>query len=460
MSLLRTLILSSTFAALGACSTLHSNYERPNAGMASTWRYAPQGQNTTAAETDGAWWSVFSDATLNRFVETVLASNNDLAAAALNARQARLQAELNAAQLGPRVSAGISASQSSTGNSATSYNANASLSYELDLWGALAAARNASDWEARASVYDRDAVELALAGSSVTLYWQLALINLQIEAGEQSLTYAEQTQRLVRAQYDASAVSGLEVAEAEQTVQSQRSSLTQLTQTRVETRNAIALLLDGAPWPEANEPRVLPLAIPTIDAGLPSDVLARRPDLRAAEARLRATLASGDASRLSYYPSISLTTSGGASSTSLTSLLRDPVGTLAANLALPFLQANDMALNSRITEAQFEATALNFRQTLQTALVEVENALSARSTLAAQGGQLSASLRAAETAEQLYETRYRAGAVSLRDWLDAQERRRQATLTLQANRASQLANQVALSLALGGSTSAAAGNPT
>lgn len=223
----------------------------------------------------------------------------------------------------------------------------------------------------------------------------------------------------MRAQYAAGAVSRLELEDAEQALQSQRAAHARLLQSRVETRLAIGLLRDGRTWPDADEPQALPTSLPAVEPGLPAQLLARRSDLRAAEMRLRGMLASHDANRLSFYPSISLTGSHGGSSESLARVLSDPTSALAAALTLPFLQANEMLLSTQISAAQYEEARLVFRQTLWRALSEVENALSARTQLAAQGVELEASLAAAATAERLYEARYRAGAASLRDWLDA-----------------------------------------
>lgn len=450
---LRLLACLSAAIATCACTALRSDYQPPDVHVASAWQYGDAAPAATAG-TAGGWWQAYQDADLDRFVDSVLERNNDLAAAVATARQAHLQAELNAAQFGPRVSADLGASDTTQSGSDRTYSAGASLSYELDLWGANKASRDASYWEAEASEEDRGAIKLSLTGSAVTLYWQLAYLNVQVASAAESVTYSERVSELVQQQYRAGAVSSLEVSEAEQSLRSQRSELIRLQQSRIETRHAIALLRDGEVWPEADEPQALPVALPAVDEAIPATVLGRRPDLRAAESRLRSTLASGDVTRLSYYPGLALTASGGATSTALSDLLKNPVGTLTAMLTLPFLQANDMVLNRRITEAQYEAAALDFRQTLQTALYEVEDALSARTQLAAQSDELEAALRAAQTAERLYEARYRAGAATLRDWLDAQERRRQATLTLQANQVNQLSNHAMLNLALGGSAAA------
>lgn len=312
------------------------------------------------------------------------------------------------------------------------------------------ALRDAATLEARATEEDRRALELSIIGSAATLYWQIGLMNVRIASSNASLAFAERTRELVRAQYNAGAVSRLEMEDAEQAVQSQRAARTRLIQSRVEARLAIGLLRDGRPWPEADEPQSLPRRTPAIEAGAPAALLARRPDQRAGELRLRSMLASNDASRLSFYPSISLTGSNGGSSESLARVLADPVSALAVALSLPFIQVNQMRLSNRISEAQYEQARLSFRQTLRRALAEVESALSARTQLAAQGEELEASLTAAVTAERLYEARYRAGGATLRAWLDAQERRRQADLAVEQNRYDQLANAVSLYMALGG----------
>ena len=156
-------------------------------------------------------------------------------------------------------------------------------------------------------------------------------------------------------------------------------------QQRVEARNALAILFNAAPGDTTLaavlpvEPQQLPrTTVPDVAAGLPAELLARRPDLRAAELRLRETLAQGDASRASYYPTLSLTGALGTSSASLLNLVKNPVLSLGAGLSLPFLRFNEMQLNTDLVKAQYAEAATTYRQTLYTALSEVENALSAR----------------------------------------------------------------------------------
>ncbi|WP_052152788.1 TolC family protein [Desulfocurvibacter africanus] len=134
----------------------------------------------------------------------------------------------------------------------------------------------------------------------------------------------------------------------------------------------------------------------------------------------------------------------------MSEVLRNPIAALATQLALPFLQWNEMRLSVKSSQAEYEEAVVNFRQTLYQALSEVENALSARRMLAEQGANLERALAAARQVERMYEVRYRAGYVSLKVWLDAQETRRASEVALAENLLNRLANHVTLYQALGG----------
>ena len=171
---------------------------------------------------------------------------------------------------------------------------------------------------------------------------------------------------------------------------------------------------------------------------------------RAAELRLRETLASNDGAAAAYYPTLSLTGTLGSSSNALSQLLSNPVGTLGAGLTLPFLRVREMHLSKAKNQAAYESAVIGYRQTLYNALADVQNALSNREALARQGEWLAGSLAAARQVEAMTEVRYRHGAVALKDWLDAQETRRTAEVALAENQLARLQNQVTLYQALGG----------
>lgn len=456
----QSLTLLALALLLAGCAGTRTAYQAPDATVPAAWERPASA--SPAAQVPDQWWRQFNDPALTQVVEAALARNNDLAAAALRVRQAQLQAGIAATALAPTVAGRLSSSASRRlegGDNATARSSGASLSasYEVDLWGRVASTRDAAEWTARATAEDREAAAQALGGTAAGLYWQLAHLNQRMASSSDSLAYALRTQQLVRAQYDAGSVSALELREAEQTVASQRATLAQLEQQRVETRNAIAVLMNAPPGAATlsevlpTEPQRLPdAALPAVAAGAPSELLARRPDLRAAEARLRNVLASGDATHASYYPALSLTGELGTSSTSLLRLLSNPVATLGAGLTLPFLRAQEMKLAGQLATAQYEEAVTNFRQALYTAFADVENALSARTQLLRQGEQLVLQLAAAGEAERLYEVRYRAGSTGLRTWLDAQERRRAAQLAVLENRLAQLNTLATVYRVLGG----------
>jgi len=446
---------------LGGCGgLLRSDYEPPATSVPAAWSHAPASDVQAGPLADGgAWWRNFNDPVLTGLVESALARNNDLAAAAIRVRRAQYQAGLSEDQLFPQLggSANLSRSRTLSGERYTTRNNTAELtvSYEVDLWGKLSRQRDAAQWEALATEQDRQSAALSLVGTTATLYWQTAFINQRTASSEESIAYARRTQDLVRAQYAAGGASALEMAEAEQTVASQQAAHALLVQARVEYANALAILFDGPPERTMADPARLPqYPLPEARAGVPAELLGRRPDLRAAELRLREALATVDATRASFYPPLTLTGALGSASPTLADILQNPVGSLGAGLTLPFLQWNQMQLNIKISRADYEERVVNFRQSLYQAMADVENALSNRTQLALQAEQLDASLRAARQAESLYEVRYRAGAVSLKDWLDAQEKRRTAEIARDENMLNRLVNQVTVYQALGGDDAA------
>ncbi len=465
---MKVLTVAMMLAVLAGCSSFPQATSEPQGGGAkvpANWQYAtattwPQGGVTL----DEAWWKRFNTPELDALIDRVLASNTSLATAAIRVRQAQLRADLaNSARL-PSVSANanVRASRSiDNDNTGTLRSSSSSLSasWELDLWGRLAAQRDAAAWEATASEEDRRGVALSLVGTTARLYWQLAYLDERVASTQSSLEYARKTLSLVQSLHNAGSISGLEEAQAEQAVRAQEGALSQLTQTRMETRESLALLLDG-PTQTAQVPAhpAWPLGTwPTVAPDLPAAVLARRPDVQAAESRLHAAFASAEATRTAYYPPITLTAGVSGGGTSLGSVLSNPVGTLGAALVLPFLQWRDMQRNVAISQAEADAAVLGFRQTLYTALSDVDQALSARDQLNIQALAQNGRLVQAQKVERLTELRYRSGAEPLKSWLDAQEARRQAELAAADVRFNQLSNWVSLVQALGGGVSAAAG---
>ena len=450
------LILGSSL--VGCAAVVKTPYQAPAVDIPNQFAYSKvnQQQIHTALNAD-QWWSLFGDAQLNSLVEQVIAKNADLAVAGINLQTARLKAGLARDQQGPRVNSGVSTGHSfdlnSGDDSAKGLSLSAGVSYEIDLFGKLARQTEAAKWESLATEQDLQATGQTLIATTANLYWQLGYLNERYSVAQQSLATTQKLYELVRTQYRAGAVSGLDLTQAEQSVQSQKASLSQIEQQLVETRTALAVLLQ-IPVQQLNiqEPKKLPrISLPYIATGLPADILSRRPDLRAAELRLREALASKDATKASYYPSISLTGNLGSSSTSLTNLLKNPALTLGASLSLPFLQYNDMKKDLKISELDYEKAIIQYRQTLYQAFADTENALSNRIELDKQVALQQKNLELAEKTERLTDVRYRNGAIALKNLLDAQETTRNARLSLVQVKQNQYNAYVTLMQALGGS---------
>ncbi|MDD0844170.1 efflux transporter outer membrane subunit [Pseudomonas sp. Gutcm_11s] len=455
-----TPLLLALAITLGGCGSLiETPYQQPAVQVPADWQQQAERQAGSQAD----WWKAFGDAQLDSLVEQALAKNNDLGSALLNIRRARLQAGLAREAQWPQPSAGFDAGRSRDlgggGSTSHSYALSGSVGWEADLWNRLGSATEAAELEALATEQDYAATRLSLIGTVATLYWQIAYLNERLAAANASIDYARQTLALVQVQYNAGQASSLELAEAQQSLESQLAAEVDLRQQRVEQRNALAVLFDGVAPVEMEEPQsLLHSTLPAVDAGLPAALLGQRPDLRAAELRLRSNLKSVDATRASYYPDLSLTGTLGYSSTALGELLKNPVGALGAGLTLPFLQYRQMQLDIDVSKTDYELAVTSFRQTLYEALADVENNLAGRRHYAEQEGMRSRALDAAQEAERIYRIRYQSGAETLQSWLTAQETRRSAEITLSENHLNQLLNYINLSQALGGS-SPTAGTP-
>lgn len=451
-----TLMLSGTL--VGCAAVVKTPYQQPSVNIPVSFQNNKAlNQQVHADVYADQWWTLFGDMQLNQLVNQVLSTNTDLAVAGINLQQARLQAGLAANQQGPRVSSSVSTGHNidlnSGDNSSRGLSLNGGVSYEVDLFGKLARQTEVSQWEALATEQDLQSTAQSLIATTANLYWQLGYLNERYQIAQQNLASTQKTYELVRSQYRAGAVSGLDLTAAEQSVQSQRASLSQIEQLRVESRTALAVLMQmPVQQLSIQEPsRLSQIALPFISAGLPADLLSRRPDLQASELRLRKALATKDATKASYYPSISLTGNLGSSSTSLSHLLQNPALTLGASLSLPFLQYNDMKKDLAISDLDYEKSIVQYRQTLYQAFADVENALSARSELNKQVALQERNVQLAEKTERLTEVRYRNGAIALKNVLDAQETTRNARLSLVQTKQSQYNAYVTLMQALGGS---------
>lgn len=437
---------------LSGCSALtRSEFHAPEVQVPSAWQTQTVGQNVRL----DPWWHAFHDAQLNHYIDEVLAHNSDLALATLTLQRARLELGLSEQDFYPQFSSSTSASTRKPldgGDRTSSYQTGLSASYTVDLWGKVSAEVDAAKWRAMATQEDRESTAQSLVATTASLYWQIGYLQQRVALGEANLRDAEHTLTLLQQQYDLGAVSQLDVLEGQRSVASLQAQQSRFNQQLLEANNAFAILFDRPPQQANLAVPTLPEAsdLPDIAAGVPADLLIRRPDIKAALYQLKAALANQDAADLAYLPTLSLTGSVGSASQALHDLLSNPIGTLGAGLTLPFLQWNQMQINQDIAALDYQSAVIRYRQTLYAAFQDVDNALSARDSYQVQAQSLQTQYDAARQAETLYEARYRYGAVSIMEWLNAQDNSRNAQAALLENRYNQLVAQVAVYQALGG----------
>ncbi|HVL59164.1 MAG TPA: efflux transporter outer membrane subunit [Burkholderiaceae bacterium] len=442
--------------ATGGCATL-SPTAVPAVPMPAQW-HAPAAADAPAIE--AGWWASYGSPDLVALVAAAIEGNPDLAIAIERVRQAEAQAAIAGASLFPVVSGGLSVSRRDGGSGAPASQAAAvtfNASYEVDVWGRIAASIHAAEAAARASGYDRHGVELMLVAGVASAYFQLQSIRERLEIARQNVAIAERVHQLVDARARHGAASGVDVARQRSAILSQQASIPPLELQQRQALAALAALIGRPPqdFDVAAHP-IASIALPQVAPGLPADLLLRRPDLAAAEARLAAANANVVAARAALLPGIQLTGSAGLASTALSALAGAPglATSIAASLLQPIFDGGRLRGQVAIGESRARELLESYRSAVLAALVDVENALNAIDRRAAQESLQQQARDEAEQALRLAEIRYREGSDALLSVLDAQRALFQAQDQLALARLARLQSSVDLYKALGGGWSA------
>jgi outer membrane protein, multidrug efflux system len=457
----RRSIRAATFAlllALAGCSSLIPQYSRPSAPVPPT--YSAELASATPASGEAAadieWQRFFTDDRLKRLIGIALTNNRDLRVAILNIEQARASYQVHRAALYPAIGVGASATRQpdAFGHLEQVYAAGLVVSsYEIDLFGRVHDLSEAALAQYLATAEARKAVQISLVASVATTYLSVAADDELLKVTEQTLVTREESTRLTKLRFDNGASSELDYRQAESLLEGARATLAATVRQRALDVNALALLLGQTP-PE--QPAPVPLAdahmLAAPPAGLPSDLLVRRPDIRSAEQLLLASNANIGAARAAFLPHITLTTSAGTASTQLSGLFKS--GSFAITGTVQLLQPIfDFGLNQAnldIAQIDRDIAIAQYEKTIQTAFREVSDALAGRATLGEQLRAQAAQTHALEIAYRLADLRYRSGASSYLDSLEAQRSLFVAQQLLIQAEATQLQNDVALYRALGG----------
>ncbi len=387
-----------------------------------------QSQEITATWPSPDWWQNFGSSELNQLMIEAAQNNLDLAAASARILQAEAQARLAGVALLPTVDLGAGAGrQGDFGgdnniDASSTFDISLGASYEVDFWGRNRANLIAAEEALRASEFDRDTVALTITSSVAITYLQVLSLRERIAIAYLNLENAERVLKLVESRAKHGAVSGLDLAQQRAVVARQRSVIPPLEQQERDARSALALLLGKPPqgFTVATE-SLNEIALPEVAAGLPSELLTRRPDIQTAEANLRSANADIAAARAAYFPSIGLTGSAGFASAALSGLFDGGlIYNLAVSLAQPIFDAGRLEAQEDLTVARREELVQFYRASIINAFADVETALGTIQSTAEQQVYQTEQLKQAEIAFRLSERRYKEGVEDLLTFLVAQ----------------------------------------
>ena len=448
-------------ALLTGCANLAPTYERPAAPVPPTFPDATPG---TGAAADVRWQDFFADARLQGLIELALANNRDLRVAVLNIEQARAQYRVQDAQTLPGVNAsgGGSASRVPAGLSGTGapvinrqYSANIGISaYELDLFGRVRSLSAQALEQYLATEEARRSTQISLVAEVANAYLSWAADIERLALARETLRSQSESYALTQRRFELGSTSALTLRQLQTSVDSARVDVAYYSGQLAQDRNALALLI-GTSVPEALAPVALGdqlNALPELPAGLPSDLLLRRPDLLQSEHQLKARTANIGAARAAFYPRISLTATAGGSSAELSSLFKSgsSAWSFIPQISLPIFDGGSNRANLDSAKAGRDIALAQYEKSIQTAFREVADALAQRGSI---GDQLDAQrslVEASGEALKLSEARFSRGVDSYLEVLDAQRSWYSARQTLIATRLARLSNGVSLYKVLGG----------
>jgi multidrug efflux system outer membrane protein len=415
------------------------------------------------------WWGAFNDPTLTGLVDEALAKNLDLRAAIARVDTARAAVLLAQADLYPTINLGVDAARSRVTQVGSvplfgfppvnnDYRVGVNASYEVDLWGKFRTATRAAQDDLLATQYARETVRTVIGAEVAQTYFQLLAADAQLKLLDDTLKSRTETVSLQRDRYQGGVIGEYDLAQAEAERAAVAADVAVTRRAIAQYESALAVLLGRTPREvfEAKLDRdaemIRLLGVPTLPEGLPSNLLARRPDIRTAEAQLAGANRRIDVARADYFPSLSLTGSYGSESAAMRNLFTGPaaIWSIGAALVQPLIGLKAIEANVEAKTSQRDQTVISYQQTVQIAFKETHDALSANQTtreaLAAQTERANRLRRAVELAD----LRYRSGYSPYLEVLDAQRQLLQAqTLQILAARDVRLA-VVDLAKAMGG----------
>ena len=458
-----TLLIYPATLALAACM-VGPDFRSPASVDSSGWKEGAANPNASLPD---QWWRLFNDAQLNRLVERSLAANNDLAAAKSRVETARALIGLDRAKLFPSLdlnsSAGISRSATDSAGQnlppgvvvdleRQQYRSTFNLAFDPDLWGRNKRLIEAASADAAASEAMLDSQRLGIATEVARQYFTLRGLDDQTVILRETLAGRNDALEIQKSKADAGLIDGLSSSRARTEVELANNDLAAIERQRGSAEHALAVLCGVSPSGFSVTARSSKEALPTMRAGLPAQVLHRRPDVRAAEQELRAANARIGVAEAAFYPSFSLTSGAGFESLDVKRFLdwENRVLSLGAGIAAPLIDGGANKANFQAAQSRHQEALAKYRQSLLVALREVEDALVDLKGLAQSRNALNRALTSSRDTKDLSQDRFDKGLTGYLDVVDADRTVLQTRLALSQIEAQQRITLAAFAKALGG----------
>jgi outer membrane protein, multidrug efflux system len=428
-------------ALLAGCA-VGPNYKRPTVNLPTGYRAAIPAQTAEAASLGNEkWWDVYQDPVLAQLIHTAIQQNYDVRLAAARVLEAQAQLGITRANQFPSASvgAGVSSQQNAkVSNLFPAYQVNEgqlnlSVIWNLDFWGKYRRQTEEARAQLLATKWGQQAVISSLVANVATAYFQLRALDSELEIAKRTLGSRQQSLQLTRLLETHGSASDLDVSQSEQLVYTASETIPDLQRQIQQQENLLSILLGQNP---GAIPRGRPLteqpAPDNVPAGLPSELLERRPDVREGEANMMAANAQIGVAKAAFFPSISLTGTGGLESNALNQFLSAPSQTWNAGLSItqPVFEGGRLRSGLRLSRAQYQEAVLTYQQTVQNALEQVSNGLIATQRDREFREQQEMLTRAAQRTDELSEVLYKNGGASYLQVLTAETNYFSAELNL------------------------------
>jgi outer membrane protein, multidrug efflux system len=448
-------------AMLGGC-TVGPTYHRPAVQTPNSFRDLandPQLQAQTASYADVRWWQVFQDPKLQEFIRTALKQNYDLQLATERINAARAQLAVTHSSLFPQVSGNGNFIGGKENLEQSRYNfltLTADAAFQLDFFGRLRRANEASRAQLLATEDARQVVTLTLVSEVATDYFTLLQLDLQLAITRETVKTQTDSVKLTRLRLEHGVATKLDVLQAQQVLDTANAQIPDLERQIAQEEDAISILLGNYPQDVARGSPLVEQALPPeVPAGLPSSIIERRPDIREAEQILIAANADIGVAKAQFFPQISLTGSGGGSfgrSSAFSSLMTTQLGiwSYGAQVSQPIFTAGALKGNLHLAQSQDQQALIGYREAIQRALGEVSDALIGYEKLHQVRTRQQDSVADLQETVRISTLRYKGGTTTYLEVLDGQRSLYGAELTLAAARGDEYRSLVQLYKALGG----------